>query len=183
MNRSIGGGAAEATNQGEGGVASRALRSSLVLPTRSLQELNKIPRFVPRIREGLVCKVYDADTITVVAALDIAGAAHEQYRFSVRLAGIDAPEMRTRDATEKRVATEARDALRDRILGKSVRLDVVKTDKYGRLLANVFAGELSLNDWLLEQHFAVPYDGGKKVVPADWGVFRAEVAISTSTAV
>ena len=47
--------------------------------------------FVPPISGGQVIKVYDADTITIAAKIDIPNSP--LYRFSVRLNGVDAPEI------------------------------------------------------------------------------------------
>jgi endonuclease YncB( thermonuclease family) len=78
------------------------------------------------------------------------------YRFSVRLLGIDTAE------TEKDAAIVARDVLSAKILGKTITLRNVTTEKYGRLLANVYLDGECINDWMLKNGHAVPYDGGKK---------------------
>jgi micrococcal nuclease len=115
--------------------------------------------FVPQITEGRVVKVYDGDTITIVAKLPYKDS--EYYRFSVRLLGIDTAEMK---GPEKDRATRARDALSARILNNTVQLRDVTTEKYGRLLANVYLGGECMNKWMLEQGHAIPYDGGNKLV-------------------
>ena len=61
-----------------------------------------------------------------------------------------------------------RDALRELIMGKVVELRNVANEKYGRILADVYLDSVSINDWLVEQNFAVPYTGGKKMRPANW---------------
>jgi micrococcal nuclease len=114
--------------------------------------------FVPQITEGRVVKVYDGDTITIVAKLPYKDSEH--YRFSVRLLGIDTAEMK---GPEKDRATKARDALSARILNQTVQLRDVATEKYGRLLANVYLGGECMNKWMLEQGHAIPYDGGNKL--------------------
>ena len=45
-------------------------------------------------------------------------------------------------------------------------------DKYGRLLADVYFGDIHVNNWMLQQRYAVPYGGGRKRAPADWEVFH-----------
>ena len=72
------------------------------------------------------------------------------FRFSVRLRGIDTPELRSRCADEKRAAKIARDALRGKILHRVVELSHTSTEKYGRLLADVTLDGESINDWLVE---------------------------------
>ena len=90
---------------------------------------------------------------------------------AVRLRGIDCAEKRGKTESEKQAALLARDALREKVDGQVVRLDTatLATDKYGRLLADVFTLDgLSLRDFMLENRFAVVYDGGTKAVPRDW---------------
>ncbi len=113
--------------------------------------------FVPPITEGKVVKVYDGDTVTVATRL-----YGTLYRFSVRLNGIDSPEIRGKSAEEKAAATVSKDALSTLLLNKMVTLKNVTTEKYGRILADVFLGELDVGKWMIERGLAVEYHGGKK---------------------
>ena len=122
-------------------------------------------KFVPPISYGKVVKVYDGDTITVATPLDNTRAPI--YHFSVRLRGIDSPEIRGSTPEEKAAAMKARDALSAKILNQMVFLQNIDTEKYGRVLADVFLEEpqsprQSISEWMLENHYAVGYDGGKK---------------------
>lgn len=130
---------------------------------------NTVPFVVP-ITGGQVIKVYDGDTITVAAKLPFPNSP--LYRFSVRLNGIDTPEIKGKTADEKSVAVEARDALSNMILNKNVVLKNVASEKYGRVLADVYFNELHINNWLIEQRFAVKYDGGTKKIPESWVQYR-----------
>ena len=119
----------------------------------SLTLTNTTP-FKPPIKEGKVIKVYDGDTITIGVILwDIA------YRFSIRLNGIDTPELHGPD---KDKATLAKDALSNLIMNKIVSLKNIDTEKYGRVLADVYLDELHINQWMIEQGHAKEYHGGKK---------------------
>lgn len=120
-------------------------------------------QFVPPITEGEVIKVYDGDTITIVSKLPY--DASPLYRFSVRLAGIDCAEIKGKTEKEKALAQEAKNALQTLILHKVVALKNLKTEKYGRILADVYIGELHVNQWLLDKKYAVKYLGGTK---SDW---------------
>ena len=122
--------------------------------------------FVPPVKQGTVIKVYDGDTITIAAKLPY--KASPLYRFSVRLNGIDTPELKTNNPVEKRVAILARDALAEKILNKKITLTDVKTEKYGRILAVVHCNGLNMNEWLIQERFAVEYDGGTKKSPENW---------------
>ena len=130
----------------------------------------KTKPFVPPVVGGRVIKVYDGDTITIASTIPIKDSP--LYRFSVRLNGIDTPEIKGSDEIEKRVALLARDALSERILYKDVELINVQTEKYGRLLAEVvFRGE-NMNEWMITKRFAVKYDGGTKKSPDNWEIYH-----------
>ena len=134
------------------------------------------PTFVPPIVSGKVIKVYDGDTITILSK--VPGLKNSQeYKFQIRLNRIDTPELRTKNMEEKEVAQEAQVALSNIILDKIVQLTVLKLDKYGRLLCEVYYNGLCMNDWMLTKHFAVEYDGGTKKSPESW---RAYVSTGTN---
>jgi endonuclease YncB( thermonuclease family) len=125
---------------------------------------NTIP-FVPPIKEGTVIKVYDGDTITIAASLPY-DPEKILYRFSVRLNGIDSPEIKGKTAEEKEAAKISQRALEDLILNKKITLENTKTEKYGRILATIYCEETgittSLNQWMLDNKYAVSYNGGTK---------------------
>lgn len=120
--------------------------------------------FTYPITSGHVIKVYDGDTITIASKMPY--ETSPLFRFSVRLNGIDTPEIKSKDENEKALAKNARDALSQLILNKNVTLINVKNEKYGRILADVFLDSLHLNKWMIEQQFAVEYDGKTKKL---WG--------------
>jgi micrococcal nuclease len=122
------------------------------------------------ITGGQVIKVYDGDTITIASKLPF--DASPLYRLSVRLNGIDTPEIKGKTADEKQAAREARDALSNMILNKVVRLENIQSEKYGRILADVYLGDLHINKWLIENRYAVAYDGGTKQRPDNWLEYR-----------
>ncbi len=123
--------------------------------------------FLAPIYYGKVIKVYDGDTITIASLLP--NTTEPIYRFSVRLNGIDTPEIRGKTIAEKELAIYVRDALYEKIYGKMVELRNVANEKYGRVLAEIYLDGENINQWLVEQNFAVAYDGGKKHRPASWG--------------
>jgi len=110
-------------------------------------------------------KVYDGDTITIATRIpnDLT-----IYRFSVRLLGIDTPEIKTKSTREKQLAILSRDALETLIIGQIVQLRNVSIEKYGRILANVYLKEIDLSQWMIEKGYAVPYDGKTKQIPDAW---------------
>lgn len=124
------------------------------------------------IKGGRVIKVYDADTITIASKLPYNDSP--MYRLSVRLNGIDTPEMKGKgvEEEEKNAAKLARDFVSNLALNKYVRLENIESEKYGRILADVYIGDVHLNDVLLKERYAVKYDGGTKIKPASWTKYR-----------
>ena len=126
---------------------------------------NTVP-FVPPITVGKVIKVYDGDTFTMISKLPYSEGPI--YRFSVRINGIDSPEIKGQTNNEKELAKQSRDALSNLILGKIVTLKNTTTEKYGRILADVYMGNVCVNDWMVINKYAVKYDGGTKLRPDEW---------------
>ena len=122
--------------------------------------------FIPQIRFAKVIKVYDGDTITVAAKLPFYESPI--YRFSVRLRSIDSPEIKGLSEKECQLAIESRDALDTLIFGKIIELRHNGKEKYGRLLADVYYNDIHVNKWMVDNGYAVKYDGGKKVRGDDW---------------
>jgi endonuclease YncB( thermonuclease family) len=120
------------------------------------------------ITGGRVIKCYDADTITIASKLPY--DASPMYRLSVRLNGIDTPEIKGKGVSdeEKEVAKQARDFVSNLVMNKYVRLENIESEKYGRILADVYIGDVHLNDLLLKERYAVKYDGGTKQKPTSW---------------
>jgi micrococcal nuclease len=122
------------------------------------------------IKGGRVIKCYDADTITIASKLPYNDSP--LYRLSVRLNGIDAPEIKGKSVEEKEVAKQARDFVSNLVLNKYVRLENVESEKYGRILADVYIGDVHVNEMLVKERYAVKYDGGTKRTPASWLKYR-----------
>jgi endonuclease YncB( thermonuclease family) len=124
------------------------------------------------ITGGRVIKVYDGDTITLAAKLPYKDSP--LYRFSVRLNGIDTPEIKGKGVTdeEKEAAKNARDFVSNFVLHKFVRLENVQNEKYGRILADIYINEIHLNQLLIDECYAVKYDGGTKQKPVSWSKYK-----------
>jgi endonuclease YncB( thermonuclease family) len=121
--------------------------------------------FVPPITGGRVIKVYDGDSITIAAKLPY--KASPLYRFSIRLSGIDCPEIRSKDPFEAELAIYIRDLVRNLVYEKEVELRNLGKDKYGRVLADVLYLGRSVNEWLIDNSLAVRYSGKTKP-KVDW---------------
>ena len=115
-----------------------------------------------------VTKVLDGDTIDVVIDLGFDLSKKER----VRIAGVDTPEKRTRDLEEKALGIDATNWLKEKLeatlAGESdlvIRTELVGgVGKYGRLLGWLYVGsdDVSLNEQMIDEGYAWPYDGGTK---------------------
>ena len=126
------------------------------------------------IKGGRVIKVYDADTITIASKLPYNDSP--MYRLSVRLNGIDTPEMKGKGISdeEKEVAKQAQYFVSNMVINKYVKLENIESEKYGRILADVYIGNVQLNEILLKERYAVKYDGGTKIKPASWLKYKVK---------
>lgn len=102
-------------------------------------------------------RVVDGDT----ADLTIDLGFKIQWRINCRFHGINAPELTSKDDTERAKAQEAKAAVMQ-FLKPATQIKVVskKLDKYGRPIIDVYCGEnfvVHLNQWLLDQGMAKPY--------------------------
>ncbi len=107
-----------------------------------------------------VVKVYDGDTFTV-EAYPWPGL---EAKASVRVNGVDTPEIRGKCDAEKQKAIEAREFVKGLILGEVVFLEHVKHGKYaGRVIADVKLenGE-NLAEKIINQGLGREYHGGSR---------------------
>ena len=114
-------------------------------------------------------RVIDGDTIDAMIDLgfDI------QIKKRIRFAGIDAPESRTRNLAEKKMGLAAKERVIEIIAGAANVFELESTEigKYGRVLGRIHISKLAgkdvitqvcVNDMLVEEGYAVEYDGGKR---------------------
>lgn len=130
------------------------------------------PKFVPKIKNGIVIKVYDGDTFTIASRIPYS-LDSKTYSFSIRLARIDCPELKSKNEEEKICAQRVQNELSDILLDNRVQLRVIDVDKYGRLLCEVYFKNVNINDWMLQNHYAVEYHGGTKKSPHSWEAYMS----------
>lgn len=104
-------------------------------------------------------RVIDGDTFKVYLA-----CSYKLFcsSVSVRVRGIDTPELRSKDEAVKQKAREARAFTKAFLEGGKIRLKDCTKDKYFRLLCDVSVDGESLASALLEAGLAKEYDGGEK---------------------
>ena len=128
-----------------------------VTPATHATARDTIPGPVP----ARVLRVLDGDTVEVEA---LVWPGHS-VRVSVRIRGIDAPELRSRCHAEKDAALAARAALVELLADGTLEVRNVGADKFfGRVVADVAtSGGDSVADLLIERAVVRPYDGLSRV--------------------
>jgi micrococcal nuclease len=118
--------------------------------------------YIYRVKQ--VLKVVDGDTID--ASIDLGFDISLEKR--IRLAGVDTPESRTTDLKEKAMGLESKEWLKKKLEGAK---DIIiktelpdSTEKYGRIIGHLFINgqEISLNNQMINDGYALAYDGGTK---------------------
>ena len=115
-----------------------------------------------------IIKIIDGDTVDVDIDLGF-GIWHHKER--VRIYGLDAPESRTRDKIEKVFGKFAKQCVKDWLPTGSIQKLVTEKDKsgkFGRILGKFRVHEphldryVILNDFMVDNHYAVEYNGQSK---------------------
>ena len=111
--------------------------------------------------KATIRRVVDGDTVDITLDLgfDIL------YNNRIRLLGIDTPESRTRDLDEKKLGLAAKERVRELCpVGSTVTVKTTKDGrgKFGRILGEIYVGDVNVNKLLVEEGHAVEYFGGKK---------------------
>ena len=108
-----------------------------------------------------ILRILDGDTVDV--DLDL-GFKVVLSKERVRIAGIDTPESRTRDLEEKKFGLASKERLKQ-LLGKTAVIRTMKPDskeKFGRILGDFIVDGKSVSEILIEEGYAVPYQGNNK---------------------
>jgi micrococcal nuclease len=104
-----------------------------------------------------IARVIDGDTVE--AEIDL--GFHVTLTVTLRLAGINAPETKGTERPRGLAATRYLDSLITDLTGGTSELTVRTqkdvTEKYGRYLAVLIAGDVNLNDRMLADGHAVPF--------------------------
>lgn len=104
--------------------------------------------------------VYDGDTFKVNLSRfhPIMGEI-----MSIRIAGIDTPEIRGSKEHIKKLAQKAKARTEAILQGADlIELKNIRRGKYFRIIADVYADGKNLGDLLISEGLAKPYDGGKR---------------------
>ena len=112
-------------------------------------QTQEIPESVPgseKILVGKVINVYDGDTLTLVT-----GQGESAKKCKIRFFGIDAPE------AKQDYGEVSRDSLREKVLNKEVKVEVVSIDRYQRYVGKIFVGSRYINREMVSEGSAWYY--------------------------
>jgi micrococcal nuclease len=108
---------------------------------------------------AVVERVVDGDTVDVRARIWLG----QSLAIRVRIEGVDAPELRSSCADERRLAIAARDFLVERLLNREITLLRVAYDKFGgRVRAEISDSDGDIAQALLAAGLARPYHGERR---------------------
>jgi len=137
--------------------------------TSHISELERIdPKTVPKVPfhnqiiYAKIEEVYDGDTIKIIVLFGVI-----PVRFSLRILGIDTPEIKQgggRLLEEQRAAVKVREYVKSLFPSNLAKICIRDWDKYGgRVLGDLYleTGE-SVSDILIHGGWARPYQGEKK---------------------
>lgn len=109
-----------------------------------------------------VLRIVDGDTVDVDIDL---GFGIWMHRERIRVMGIDTPESRTRDLTEKAFGLAAKEYVKSLMpIGSTqiIKTQKDKTGKFGRVLGDFIIEDKLLTEHMIENYHAVPYHGENK---------------------
>lgn len=134
------------------------LLSLLTLFSTQVSADNNI--YISQVDISEITSIYDADTFraNIAGWPEIVGK-----RMSIRINGVDAPEIRGKCQAEKIAARKAKQHTVSMLRNaKRIELRNVKRGKYFRLLADVYADGRSVASELITAGLARPYAGGTR---------------------
>lgn len=127
---------------------------------------------------AIVLHVVDGDTVDVDIDLGFDVWLRNQR---VRLLGVDTPESRTRNDEEKVRGLLSKKKLQEFCPeGARINLQTQKDDsrgKFGRILGTLIVDDVNVNQWLIENNYAVAYHGQSKEDVEDEHARNREILI------
>lgn len=110
-------------------------------------------------------KILDGDTIEIDIDLGFYIVLSNQ---TIRLAGLDTPESRTKNLEEKTRGLLSKKKVSEKLpVGSKQKIQTVKqndnNDKFGRILGIfILEDNTNLNQWMIDNNYAVSYNGENK---------------------
>lgn len=110
------------------------------------------------IRAAVLYKIHDGDTYHAYINLGCGIFIDTE----IRLAHIDTPELNTPEGLISKNKLMEHFGCHTEFDKVNVTIQIIKKEKYGRLLCDVYFKEESVTGWLLKEGLGKSYEGGKK---------------------
>jgi len=122
--------------------------------------------------EAYCYNIHDTDTISILF-----NYKDEYIKYNIRIDGVDAPELNSKIVNERELCIKGTEYLKNLILNKILKIKIKKTDKYGRLLADLYTLDLYpnnifINKDLIDKGFCREYNGEAKT---DWNLLNSDI--------
>ena len=132
--------------------------------------------YAGRVVSAAVVDIHDGDTIRIVFVEDPAAPVPKLVQHIVRVNGYDSPEVHPPVSDPRHAEIKAAGAAARAAIARMLGFDLAKGamsgapivaalgqfDKYGRLLAELYAGGVHVNAAMIAGGFGVAYGGGSK---------------------
>lgn len=106
-------------------------------------------------------RIIDLDSLELSIILLDLGYVIKAEGVSFRMWGLDAPEKNNKALTVK-LNKWMQQKLSEGLQNDEIRITMIGKDKYGRLLGELFIGNVNINKLILEMGYGKPYNGGSK---------------------
>jgi len=125
---------------------------------------NIVP-FIPPIYYGKVIKIHSGDTFTIATKIPYYNETIETasiFYFTIYLNGVSAPKILPIIHVKNELANDAKNALTKNIYNQVVELRSITTDKHSHFYADVFLGDIYINEWLWRNNYVIKSKNGKR---------------------
>jgi micrococcal nuclease len=128
-----------------GSLAFLLVLTVFTLPIFASDQTNPHPRSI----HVTIVKVSDGDTVQ--------GETPEGTKLKIRLYGIDAPEIAHGKIPGQPMGKESLIALRQKVLNKNVKIDLLDVDRHRRIVAMLWMGNRNINLEMVKEGYAEAY--------------------------
>lgn len=132
-----------------------------VKPKTVLEKMNDATPFNECLKDKTVrakiVEINDGDSFKVIFPF-----YGNIYKWNCRLANIYTPDIHTPCKIEKSFGIKVRDVVKKMLLNKMVEIKCHIIDRFGHLLIDIYHNNIHINQWLIEQKYALVYESGKK---------------------
>lgn len=146
--------------------------------SQRIESVDMLPRNCNgMVLSGIVTYVSDGDTFKFyhTPMFRFNNIKKNNKTLSIRLYGIDAPELSHFGKPEQPLAKEAKKALSDLILLKKIKIKILAVDRYSRVIAIAYKGffrKINISHKMVEMGMACVYEGRDSIYDGKENILR-----------